>query len=527
MIKNQESAHLLNFLDQLPDKLYARTVTHQYSSLCDSSKSLQQRCTGVLDIRRHLQHGDKISQKYLLEWLLPEDAKILHQRLTDTKLLLRTACDHEYADDVLLNILNWLDKKSQLLMESDKNQDVRYKTKKEPPSIQDLQQHENYSDIDVVGGTDHHAKAVETQSNHSQKMTDTSVTDKLELTPSYMEQAEKTLSQTMLDTEDQHQLAIDKVMLNINQYFAVERQLGVDLNKGISSITDIRSLIRLHKIIKSSSYLQAIIKLIGRSKVDKKSLHDIAGLNHKDCNDAGLDTRLPEEHLIKNISGVYYGDDLTRMLPSQMIMLGSNRLRYLWYAKRAERQLLNYNIKGVLSDHVPDFSENSIDTDNMGTVTYQQQGPMIVCLDTSASMKGKPEIMAKAITLETMRVARLEKRACFVFVFSGMDEITEFNLDLESNGWASILKFINNSFHGGTDIEGVILSAYNKIHQLELNRADILLISDGRFSLANTEAFVSSQAQLPGVRIFGIQVAQWKSTGFRDICHRVFDFSYV
>ena len=76
----------------------------------------------------------------------------------------------------------------------------------------------------------------------------------------------------------------------------------------------------------------------------------------------------------------------------------------------------------------------------------QVQGSMMVCLDTSASMKGRPETLAKAITLETMRVARLERRACYAFAFSGKTELAEFDLDLNSKGWSPILNFLNSSF---------------------------------------------------------------------------------
>ncbi len=39
------------------------------------------------------------------------------------------------------------------------------------------------------------------------------------------------------------------------------------------------------------------------------------------------------------------------------------------------------------------------------------QGPIIVCLDTSGSMQGPPETVAKALVLETMRGAHRQNRA--------------------------------------------------------------------------------------------------------------------
>ena len=41
-----------------------------------------------------------------------------------------------------------------------------------------------------------------------------------------------------------------------------------------------------------------------------------------------------------------------------------------------------------------------------------QRGPMLVCVDTSGSMRGAPENIAKAVVLEVLRVAQREQRAC-------------------------------------------------------------------------------------------------------------------
>lgn len=44
-------------------------------------------------------------------------------------------------------------------------------------------------------------------------------------------------------------------------------------------------------------------------------------------------------------------------------------------------------------------------------------GPIIVCLDTSGSMYGAREVVAKAVVLECMRGAHRQDRKCFVYAF--------------------------------------------------------------------------------------------------------------
>lgn len=43
----------------------------------------------------------------------------------------------------------------------------------------------------------------------------------------------------------------------------------------------------------------------------------------------------------------------------------------------------------------------------------------MVCLDTSGSMMGGREAVAKALTLECLRQAHAQKRPCFLYAFSG------------------------------------------------------------------------------------------------------------
>jgi uncharacterized protein with von Willebrand factor type A (vWA) domain len=46
-------------------------------------------------------------------------------------------------------------------------------------------------------------------------------------------------------------------------------------------------------------------------------------------------------------------------------------------------------------------------------------GPIILCLDTSGSMRGAREVVAKALALECMRGAHRQQRACYLYAFSG------------------------------------------------------------------------------------------------------------
>jgi len=49
-------------------------------------------------------------------------------------------------------------------------------------------------------------------------------------------------------------------------------------------------------------------------------------------------------------------------------------------------------------------------------------GPIILCLDTSGSMRGAREVVAKALVLECMRGAHRQQRKCYLYAFSGPGE---------------------------------------------------------------------------------------------------------
>ena len=47
----------------------------------------------------------------------------------------------------------------------------------------------------------------------------------------------------------------------------------------------------------------------------------------------------------------------------------------------------------------------------------------MLCVDTSGSMRGAREIVAKALALECMRAAKAQERGCYVFAFAGPAEV--------------------------------------------------------------------------------------------------------
>lgn len=103
-------------------------------------------------------------------------------------------------------------------------------------------------------------------------------------------------------------------------------------------------------------------------------------------------------------------------------------------------------------------------------------GPYIVCLDTSSSMSGFPEKVAKAICYGLILRSRAEKRACYLISYS--IDIEVLNLADWEQQQEQIVNFLSYSFYGGTNLEPALKEALRMLQCDEYSLADVLVISD-------------------------------------------------
>jgi hypothetical protein len=83
-----------------------------------------------------------------------------------------------------------------------------------------------------------------------------------------------------------------------------------------------------------------------------------------------------------------------------------------------------------------------------------ERGPIIVCLDTSGSMRGAPETIAKAVVLEALRTAHhAERRGCLLMAFGGPDETRRARAGATRDGLQALLDLMGQGFDGGTDVQ--------------------------------------------------------------------------
>ena len=132
--------------------------------------------------------------------------------------------------------------------------------------------------------------------------------------------------------------------------------------------------------------------------------------------------------------GIHRSDRIARMLPAEAMLLGHPRLRLVWHARRAERTLLSYEDDDRMEEVRLHQSRVLRPRPGLQPGKRLEMGPILVCVDTSGSMQGGAEAVAKAVVLEAMRTAHAQHRRCHVFAFGGSDELIEMELAVDSEG---------------------------------------------------------------------------------------------
>lgn len=220
--------------------------------------------------------------------------------------------------------------------------------------------------------------------------------------------------------------------------------------------------------------------------------------------------------------GIERGDALARMLPSEAALLCHPKLRLLWHARRAERALLIYRVEGT--EIARRLVEREIQVEQRRPKPRPQRGPIVAVIDTSGSMHGTPELVAKALVLQAMRVAHSEKRRCFLYGYSGPGEVLAQELDLSEAGIGNLLMFLGQSFGGGTDI-GALHAVVARLDEPAWRKADVLLATDGEWTAPRDVTVACKRARDQGTRFHGVQIGNRGRTGLHAICEPVHVFS--
>jgi uncharacterized protein with von Willebrand factor type A (vWA) domain len=214
----------------------------------------------------------------------------------------------------------------------------------------------------------------------------------------------------------------------------VEQAVGVDVKA------------ELARRVRKSDKLQALAREAGR-------LRRIAAEKQ----------RSRVDHARDEVVDIELGDDLGRLLPSELLKLADPVLRLEVARRLLEKSAMQYRLGGK---------------------EPQGRGPIVLCIDQSSSMEGAKEIWSKSLALALLHVATMQKRACRVIHFNGalvrVDDWLPGKVDP-----LDLLRSMENFYGGGTAFEPPLRTALEAIERdVKLKRADVVLVTDGEAEIS-------------------------------------------
>lgn len=270
---------------------------------------------------------------------------------------------------------------------------------------------------------------------------------------------------------------------------------GVGFEKGMLKRAQLDKLQELSRLVERIKELRELIELLGRMKQDNEQNPETI------LYDELITERIPSPRARTELYGIHRSDDLFRLLPIELSNFTSSERKKLFFSRFLEKQLLTYSLYGEEEKKI------SKEKSKQKQRPAMKKGPIIVCVDTSGSMQGTPEMIAKATTLMAMKTALRQKRDCYAITFSSSNQTEEYELSNSKAGIENALDFLMKSFDGGTDFDTPIRRALEISEKEKYERADILMVSDGdgRVSYSIKEK-IDNIKKSKGLRVFTFRI---------------------
>ncbi|MBF0502819.1 MAG: VWA domain-containing protein [Candidatus Riflebacteria bacterium] len=239
-----------------------------------------------------------------------------------------------------------------------------------------------------------------------------------------------------------------------------------DLSKGSLHRIDLDILKKYSELLKRDKSLTELAEMLGRMQKAEKEYEEELFANTR------LKAEWKTEYAHKaDLVGVRESDDLSSMLPAEAALLGDPVLETVFLKKFAEKKLQTFEFQNRYKHFVPEQFQDKRQKAKEGN-----KGPFIVCVDTSGSMHGVPEAVAKTLCFAILKIAIRDSRKCYLILFSGA--ITTVNLTDFKTSLEKLMDFLGMSFGGGTDENIALKEAVRMLNTEEYRNGDVLMISD-------------------------------------------------
>lgn len=272
--------------------------------------------------------------------------------------------------------------------------------------------------------------------------------------------------------------------------------LGIDqefLDMGVETLSaqDIDSMKEWADRLKNDENIMRIVQLLGKMEANMESPEEeVTRLRE-------YEVTVPDDTVREDIVGIVAGNSTADIIPRELSLLDVESV--LFDAKFIENKLMCFERKGNLYSKEKRLIEETV-------IERGKRGPIIICIDTSGSMAGTPENIAKAVTLNLASKAITEGRNCFLINFGTETRTTDL---APPKGIADLVDVLRESFHGDTDIRPALKDAITALNDDAYRKADVLVISD--FLIADMRNMPDmNECRRNGTRFFSLAIGSFK-----------------
>ena len=211
---------------------------------------------------------------------------------------------------------------------------------------------------------------------------------------------------------------------------------------------------------------------------------------------SGNEALVPDGHYLtaskSDIAGITVGDDLSSLLPSEVALLADSGTEDIFF-------------RNFVSKRLQVFASASAGGEKPVT---RQDGPVVICLDRSSSMEGRPSEIARALTMAVTIIAKRKKRQLIVVKYGNERQECFIVKNLRKQR-KDLIRFLTYSCAGGNNEDTMFRWVFEDIlpKEKEFDTADVLCVSD--FGWVPVAADVMERigaAKARGMKFYGLDV---------------------
>ena len=241
---------------------------------------------------------------------------------------------------------------------------------------------------------------------------------------------------------------------------------GWDLSRELWEAADLDLLAEYASLLEKEDDLRKLAEMLGRMQEAEIQI-DEEEISRTIVTQRWITDRTQRAEIV----GVVESDDLSQVLSSEVALASEPLLEDRFLQKLVDKRLLTF----AFADHRLVEGSEVVTSINRRS-RRRSKGPFIICVDTSYSMAGRAELLAKVLSFGILRVAIEEDREAFLINFSVQFK----TLDLRDAGRQvdTLAAFLRMSFHGGTDVTLALGEALRQLQDGRYKDADVLVVSD-------------------------------------------------